>query len=173
MPNASVVPSQPLPGTLGYDHNPWWSEIPEAGFSNPNDHLDPSEYGSIWSSLNDPLSENGFQQLSEIPQVAGGERFHDFAAGMIQGLEGYGSGLEVFNPQSSTPSKKGKKAFPQNPSLVLHSTDLRSPAPALAPSRVIYVGDIKAPVPARSRKGCWYASFSSFLFGILTNFCIF
>ena len=164
-------------------HNSWWPYIPGAGFSNSNDHLDPSEYGSIWSPLNDPLSENGFQQLPEIPQAAGGENFQDFSAGVIQGLEGYGPGLEVFNQQSSTPSAKGKKAFPQTPTTVLHSTDLPSLAFVVAGHPGIYFNP-PAPAPAhapapthvlapRSRKGCWYASSSSFLLGVLTIFCIF
>ena len=284
MPNAGVVPSQPLSDTLSYDdQNPWWPENPEAGFSNSNDGLDPSEYSNIWSSLGDPLSSNGFQQLrsifpghptllleralddadgdlgraidivlnelqeqgqrqyqerlqqgkqlSEIPQAAGGENFQDFPTGMIQGLEGYG--LEVFNPQPSIRSTKEKKAFPQTPSLVLYSTNLPSsasvpsssfhqgrcfaasiPPPAL-PSKAFsstpdgtlelnispnhrltqafsagaeshlgprHVASTRRPevicahgelkVPARSRKGCWCVSFSSFLFEILTNWCI-
>ena len=282
MPNAGVVPSQPLPDTLSYDdQNSWWpDEIAEAGFSNSDDGLDPSEYSNIWPSLSDPLSPNGFhqlrcifpghptlllerafndadgglergidivlheqqeqaqrqyqerlqqgKQLSEIPQAAGGENFQDFPTGMIQGLEGYG--LEVFNPQPSIRSTKEKKAFPQTPPPVLHSNlpssvsvpsssfhqgrcFAASIAPAFSskafsstPDRTLELtispdhrltqgfsagaeshpghrhvvltdrpkvkcahGDLK--VPARSRKGCWCVSFSSFLFKILTNCC--
>jgi len=181
MPSTSVVPSQPLIDALNCVHNSWWPDIPEAGFSNSNDGLDPSEYGGIWSSLNGPLSENGFQQLPEIPQAAGGESFQDFSAGVIQGLEDYGEDLEVFNQQSSTPSAKEKKAFPQPPPTVLHSTDLPSLAFVVTGHPVFYVNPLApAPVPAlaptlapRSRKGCWYASFSSFSLGILTIFYIF
>ena len=157
MPNTGVVPPQPLPDSLSYDdHNSWWPEFPEAGFSNSNDGQDPSEYSNNWTSLNDTLSSNGYyrlrsifpghptlslerafndadgglergidivlheqqeqaqrqyqerlqqgKQLSEIPQAAGGENFQDFPTGMIQGLEGYGSGIEVFNPQLSIQS---------------------------------------------------------------------
>jgi len=67
MPGAGVVPSQHFPDTLSYDyHNSWWPEIPEAGFSNSNDGLDPPEYSNNWSSLSDPLSSNGFHQLPSI-----------------------------------------------------------------------------------------------------------
>jgi len=167
------VPPQPPTDSLSCVNNSWWPDIPEAGFSNSNDGLDPSGYGGIWSSLDDPLSENGFQQL---PVGAAGESFHSFSAGVIQGLEGYGPGLEVFNQQSSTPSAKEKKDFPPTPPTVLHSTDLPSlafvvaghhgiyfnpPAPAPAPAPAHALAHALAP---RSRKGCWYASFSSFFF---------
>ena len=284
MPNAGVVPSQSLSDTLSYDdRGPWWPENPEAGFSNSNDGLDPSEFSNIWPSLSDLLSSNGFhqlrsifpghptllleralngadgdlgraidivlheqqeqaqrqyqerlqqgKQLSEIPQAAGGENFQDFPTGMIQGLEGYGSGLEVFNPQPSIPSTKERKAFPQTPPSVLHSNlpssvlvpsssfrqgrcfaaSITPPFPSKAfssaPDRtleltispdhrltqacsagaeshlglrhVVLTGRSEVicahrdpKVPARSRKGCWCVSFSSFLFEILTNCCI-
>ncbi|PUU75811.1 hypothetical protein B9Z19DRAFT_1152331 [Tuber borchii] len=185
MPNAGVVPSQPLPDILSYDddRHPWWPDISEAGFSNSNDGLDSSEYNNIWSLHSDPLGSNGFdqlrsicpghstllleralhdadgdlarainivlyedqeaqrqyqerlqqgKQLSEIPQAAGGGNFQGFATGTLQGLEGYGSDLEVFNPQPSIPSTKEKKPFPQTPPSVLHSTNL--PSSALVPS---------------------------------------
>ncbi|PWW76168.1 hypothetical protein C7212DRAFT_363419 [Tuber magnatum] len=127
VPNASAVPPQPLADTLNYDHDQWWPEIPEAGFDNSNDGLETSEYGNIWPQLDNPLSSNGFHQLPEIPPAPEGEYFQDFSAEMIQGLEGYGPGLEDFNPEPNITPAKGGKAFPEAPASLLPSIDLPSP----------------------------------------------